>query len=328
MEKPKVIIGADISKRSIDLSVHPHGEHLRISNDPPGFKQVIQLLRKLKLRSNGLIMVMEYTGWYSSNFERFLFKRGIPFSKVNPVDIKYSIGVTRGKSDKVDASRIARYAAEKLDRLKIYEAPSKSLEDLSMLNTSRDKLVRTRAGLKNSIEMFKNAGLSDSHTAVQSQLRIIKALDKEIKKLDHQIEETIKQEERLKKNYDLLTSIKGVGPVVATNVLVKTKNFTRFTNSRKFACYCGVAPFEHSSGTSIQGKRRVSHMADKHMKTLLNLVAQIAIQRDPELQKFYQRKVDSGYAKMSALNIIRNKLLGRMFAVIKRQTPYCLIDAA
>src|SRR4030095_131157 len=328
MEKQKVIIGADISKKTIDLSLHPGGTHLTISNDPKGCKQMIQWLRKSKEKSQQAILVMEHTGWYSSNFERFLFKSGIPFSKVNPVDIKYKIGIARGKSHKIDAVRIAKYAAEKPDRLKPCEPPSKELEDLSMLNTSRDKLVRTRAGLKNSIEAFKSAGLPNSHPAVMAQLKVIKTFDKQIKELDDEIKKTIQKKQDLKNNYKLLTSICGIGPVVATNTLVKTQNFSRFNRGRKFSCYCGIAPFEHSSGTSIRGKRRVSHMADKGMKTLLNLAAQIAIQRDPEIRDFYQRKVGSGCAKMSVLNIVRNKLVARMFAVIKRQTPYIIIEAA
>ena len=127
---------------------------------------------------------------------------------------------------------------------------------------------------------------------------------------------------RYKKNHFLLQSIKGVGKVLATAIIIKTRNFIRFTNARKFACFCGTAPFEHTSGTSIKGRTRDSHLADKQMKTLLDLSAKTAIQYDKELREYYLKRTEKGKPKMSTINIVRNKILYRMFAVIKRQTPF------
>jgi len=330
MEKVLQFVGADLSKKSIDLVINQTKHHLCIENSTTGFKQLIKWLRLCTKDLSDIILVMEHTGLYSYCFEKFLFEKGIHFAKVNPVEIKYSIGVVRGKSDKVDAARIAKYGAEKQNRLQIQTQISKALDDLKMLNTSRDKLVRTRASLKTSVEEFRNIGMGDREPALRAQLKIIKSLDKEIKLLDDQIQITINQESELKKTYTLLTSITGVGTVIATNVIVKTGNFKRFSNSRKFACYSGIAPFEHTSGTSIRGKTRVSHMADKSMKTLLDLAAKTAIRCDPEIRAFFDKRTANGKPKMSTINIIRNKVVGRMFAVIKRQTPYVmrLIEAA
>ena len=331
MENVLQVVGVDLSKEFIDLRFYQTKNHLRIENARTGFKQMISWLKKSTKELSGIILVMEHTGLYSFCFEKFLFEKGIRFSKVNPVDIKFTIGITRGKSDKIDAARIAQYGAEKQDRLQIQTQTSKALEDLKMLNTSRDKLVRTRASLKTCVEEFRNIGMADREPPLRAQLKIIQSLDKEIKVLDDQIQATIRQESEIKQTYALLTSITGVGAVVATNVIVKTENFKRFSNSRKFACYCGIAPFEHSSGTSIRGKTRVNHMADKSMKTLLDLAAKAAIRCDPELQAFFQKRTAAGKPKMSTLNIVRNKVVARMFAVVKRQTPYTLtrlLDAA
>lgn len=322
MENVLQFVGADLSKRTIDLVLHSSKHHLCIENNTGGFKKMVSWFKQFHLNQSECIIVMEHTGLYSYCFEKFLFKKAIRFSKVNSVDIKYTIGVTRGKSDRVDAARIARYGAEKPERLKIQTQISKALESLKMLNTSREKLVRTRAGLKASVEEFRNIGMSDREPALRAQLKIIRSLDNEIKTLDGQIQTTIKQERELSKNYDLITSIKGIGPVVATNTLIKTGNFTRFSNGRKFACYCGIAPFEHTSGSSIKGKTRINHMADKDMKCLLDLAAKTAIQCEPEIKAFYEKRISLGKSKMSTINIVRNKLVGRMFAVVKRQTPY------
>jgi transposase len=152
--------------------------------------------------------------------------------------------------------------------------------------------------------------------------RRIKQLTEDIKEVEAAIKSIINQSEAVQENYKLLTSIKGVGFITAVYMIAYTDNFEKFSNSRQFSCYAGVVPFEHSSGTSIRGKSRVSHYANKKAKRLLNLAASVAIQHNKELKQYYQRRVAAGKSKMSTLNIIRNKLVDRMFAVIKRQTPY------
>ena len=80
-------------------------------------------------------------------------------------------------------------------------------------------------------------------------------------------------------NVRLIRTVKGVGPVLARFLIIYTENFSRFTDPKKFACYAGIAPFEYSSGSSIKGKTRVHHCANKQLKSLLNVAAMSAIQR-------------------------------------------------
>jgi len=125
--------------------------------------------------------------------------------------------------------------------------------------------------------------------------------------------------------YTLLTSIKGIGVILAANIMVTTICFTKFDDSRKYACYCGTAPFKYSSGTSIKGRTKVSQMANKKMKALFNLAALSAIRHDPELKLYFDKRKANGANGMSTINIIRNKIIHRVFAVIKRGTPYVVM---
>ena len=129
----------------------------------------------------------------------------------------------------------------------------------------------------------------------------------------------------LKELFDLATSIPGVGPILTLKLIVYTKMFTKFKNNRQLACYCGVAPFEHSSGTSIRGKTGVSKFANMDLKSTLHMAAISSVQHNPELKVYYERKVKEGKNKMSAINAVRNKLLTRIVAVVKRKTPYVSI---
>jgi transposase len=172
------------------------------------------------------------------------------------------------------------------------------------------------------MEEYQHLGISKTDTIIKSQQAVINTIDKQVDTLNKEMDKLISEDDHLQKNYNLLISIKGVGKVVAIAMIIKTANFTRFKKPKKFACFCGIAPFEHTSGTSIRGKTRVSHLADKEMKALLHLSAQTAIKNDKELRTFYLRKTESGKSKMSTLNIVCNKIVSRMFAIIKRQTPF------
>ncbi|QCK15040.1 transposase [Mangrovivirga cuniculi] len=108
----------------------------------------------------------------------------------------------------------------------------------------------------------------------------------------------------------------------AYQLICTTNGFENFTNWRQLACYAGVAPFEYSSGSSIKGKTRVSHYADKQLKSLLNMCALSSKKYDPQMKNYFDRKIKEGKNKMLVLNNIRCKLLSRVFAVINRQTPY------
>jgi len=315
------IIGADLSKKSVDLVCHLLKSHIQIENTATGFKDLLQWFKQQGINASKLMIVMEHTGLYSYCFESFLHKHQIAFCKVNALAIKRSIGLVRGKTDKLDATRIAAYGHEKKDQLTTDVPASDALKRLQMLHSTRDRLVRQKASLTCAIKEYRHIGIPEKDIIVQTQLQLIKNFEKQIDKLMAEIQAILEQEP-LKQNFHLLQSIKGVGKILALTVIIKTHNFTRFVNARKFACFCGTAPFEHSSGTSIRKKSRVSHLADKQMKTLLDLSAKTAIQYDKELREYYLKRTEGGRSKMSTINVVRNKILYRMFAVIKRQTPF------
>lgn len=322
MENVYQIIGADLSKKTIDLFCHYSNQHLQISNDVAGFKQMLRWFKQQHIDSLGIMIVMEHTGLYGFCFEEFLHSSQIRFVKVNALIIKRSAGLARGKSDKVDAKRIAYYGVDRQSTLQPESPTSKDIQRLQLLNTVREHLVKQKAQLLNTVKEYKNINLQKQDLIIQSQTRLIKLFEKEIEKVESEIDSIIEANPDLRKNSQLLRSIKGVGKVLATTTLVKTRNFTRFSTARKFACFCGTAPFEHTSGTSIKGKTRVSHFADKRMKTLLDLAAKSAVQHDKELRAYFLKRTAEGKPKMSTINIVRNKILYRMFAIIKRQTSF------
>jgi len=322
MKKVQHIIGADLAKKSIDFYCHLQKNHIRIDNSEKGFCQMIKWFMQQQINPSEIMIVMEHTGLYSFCLEAFLHQHQIKFVKVNALAIKRSLGLIRGKTDQIDAARIAAYGYEKRDQLIADSPVDDDLKRLTMLYSTRERLVKQRTALLCAIKEYRGIGIQEKDLIMQSQLKIIKELDKQIERLEKETEMVIEKQGALKQNFTLLTSIKGVGKVLALASIIKTNNFMRFDNARKFACFCGIAPFEHSSGISIKGRTRVSHLADKKMKTLLDLSAKSAIQYDKELREYYLKRIGMGKSKMSTINIVRNKILYRMFAVVKRQSPF------
>jgi transposase len=147
-------------------------------------------------------------------------------------------------------------------------------------------------------------------------------LDKDLKAIEVQMKDVIDGDSDLRRLYELVTSVVGIGFVTAVNLIVYTNEFKLFGNHRQFACYSGVAPFEYRSGSSIKGRTKVSHMANKKMKRYLHMASLTGIKLDNELKAYYERKVAEGKNKMSILNAVRNKLLARVFAVVHRGFAY------
>lgn len=320
-----LVVGVDVSKITLDLFIKPSALSMTISNDQKGFKQWWAEMKKVLKPGTRIMVVMEHTGMYSSKFESFLRELSVDYCKIPALEIKRSLGMTRGKNDKIDAERIAGYGWLRRDILRADPPVSEAIDTLKHLLTLRLKMVRDRAGYTNKIKEMKSANCL---IAMETQQRVIAYLTKEILIAQAAIKAHISAHPEIQKTFDLLVSIKGVGPVIAANMIGNTHNFKRFRNARKFNCYAGIAPFGHQSGSSIKGRARVSHLANKDTKTLLNLAATCAIRCDEELKNYYHRKIDEGKNKMSCINAIRAKIVARMFAVVKRQSPFIPLQMA
>lgn len=323
----KLIVGVDVSKQTLDLFFKPCDLFVQIQNNARGFGMFVKRLRSLT--TEDVLIVMEHTGSYSFEFERFLALKGLPYCKVPALHIKRSLGVVRGKNDKIDSRRIAEFGWLRREILVADKPIEEHIRQLRSLVSLRRKMVKDKAGY-----MCRKKGMlqSGTHKAasleIKIQKQIINVLEAKILEVDKTIIALIQSSEDLKKTFELLTTIKGVGSVVATYMISCTCNFQRFSTSRKFNCYAGLAPFNHESGTSIKGKSKVSHLANKEAKALLDRAAWSALQYDPELKRYYKRRVAEGMKKRSCVNIIRSKIVNRMFAVVKRQTPFVIFKFA
>jgi transposase len=321
----KETIGIDVSKKTVDVHIHGKKMHRVFDNCPKGIKKMIEwVLKNTDCTEKETMFAFEHTGLYSQQLSAILSEGGLMYAAIPGLEIKRSLGLSRGKDDRVDAARIALYAYRLREELEPCQMPSEDLQSLKRLLGLRDRFVRQRAGFRASLKEEKRVlSRKGNKTLFEAQEQAIKDLSKNIKKVEKEMDGIIKEDRELKKQYGLITSIKGVGPQTALYMIAFTQGFSQFGDSRRFASYCGIAPFPNSSGTSIRGRTRVSHLANKKIKSLFDMCAKTALQHNPEIRQYYKRRVEEqGKNKMSTVNVIRNKLLARIFAVVKRGTPY------
>jgi transposase len=152
--------------------------------------------------------------------------------------------------------------------------------------------------------------------------RSLSAIDTDLEEIDRTIDFIIDNDDHLRHLFELITSVPGIGRITAIMIIAATNEFIDIKDPKKFACYSGVAPFKRESGT-VEGKGKLSPIADKRMKALLHKCAISAIQCNQEMKDYYHRKTKiEGKPKMSAVNAVRNKLILRVFACLNQDRPY------
>lgn len=322
--KTKEIIGIDVSKLLIDVCIHTKQIVFQFENSNEGFKKMMQWISlNTPILNQEMMFVFENTGMYSHQLSLFLTKEKQPFFVASGLEIKRSIGIARGKDDQIDAKRIALYGYRLKEELKPSKLPENIILRLKSLLSLRTKLNKQRAGFKATLKEQKAIYSNKDYKIIfEIQRKMIANLSKQIDTINTAMQAIINDSNELKETYKLVTSVKGIGMQTAIIMIVFTDNFSKFENWRKFASYCGIAPFAYQSGTSIKGRTKVSHLANKKLKAIINMCAISAIQHNPEMKLYYKKRVLEGKSKMSTINIVRNKLIARVFAVVRRQTPY------
>jgi transposase len=326
MEK-KVIIGIDVSKSWLDAHVllmgSQEGYALRIHNTVAGFTKLIKFVSgQTEVNREGWLFCMEHTGVYSYGLNSFLQERSIAQTMVNALAIKRSMGIIRGKNDKADARVIAQYAMRFQDSLAEFHLPTESLQMLKIQLSQRERMVDMKRQVDLAMESMEALPQGFTKAARSQNQKLVRQLQANIAQMDLIIRNTIKSDTGLKEQSARIESVPGIGPQTSAHILVTTQGMKLFSDSRKYACYCGVAPFEYSSGSRYRGKTKVHYLANHKMKSLLHMAALNASVYDPEIRLYYERKKAEGKNPMSILNAIRFKLIDRVFAVVKRNELY------
>ena len=323
-------MGVDMSKLTFDYClIDGQGTILKqgqVKNTPSSIKSwTKELSHEFGIDFwSDLLLCLEHSGYYAAPLLKTLHQTvETSIWLESALQIKRSIGLQRGKSDRTDAVRIAVYCLDFQRKARLWRPSSRSMERLNLMLSHRDRMVKYKMAMETTVKEEKGFVAEDLHEEMLGlNAGPIEALQKEILEIDQRIEELLRSDEELRRLEIIIKSIPGFGPVIAPKIIAVTEGFTRLTDPRAFACYSGVAPFEHRSGTSLKGKTRVSHLANKDMKKMLHLAALVTIRKGNIMHEYFNRKVAQGKNKMSVINAIRNKLIHILFACIRNNVTY------
>ncbi len=317
-------VGIDLSKATVDfaiLSDNNHLESFKIENSVSAIKGLLSaLFVKYKSSVRNTVYCAENMGLFATHLLTVLENKKARICMESPLRIKYSLGIQRGKTDKLDAVRIAKYAYINRSHLQMWQPEREEIKELKLLRSLRERLINARTIVKsNSIIQNTFLPAISQHCRSLLSADTLQAIESDIEKTDAAMMVIITEDAHLKRLFEIVTSIPRVGKVIATEILIATNEFKHITTAKQFASYCGIAPFEWQSGTSVRGKTKVSSIGNKRIKTLLHLAAMgYTTNKDSVLGRYYERKVKEGKHKMCVLNAIRNKIVHRVYACVNK----------
>lgn len=319
----QVFVGCDISKKTLDFAVHRREcherdyPHIQVPNALTGFRAFRKWLKSLGVELNQAVVILEHTGVYGEAVCDYLCKMKIAFCLVNPTSIKASFAIAKGKDDKIDSQRLAKYGYKERDDLHESAPVPQVIRKLRNLLSERRAIVKAKVAVVNRCKT-----VDKSSTTYKRGTTIVEEFKAQVKAIEEEILLVIDANEDLRRTYKLLCSVTCIGLINAVATIVATENFCRFTNARQYAAFICVAPYHHISGISVHGQTRVSKKGHSELKADLTLAARAAIQNYAEFKEYFKRKSESGKSYGTILNAVKFKLITRMFAVIKRGTEY------
>ncbi len=303
------IVGIDVSKGRLDIAIPAVGALFEVSNTRKGRASLIHRLRSLQVD----LVVFEASGGYERDLEDLLVEWEIPRAKVDPKKVR-DFARAKGlhaKTDRIDAVLLAEYAAKL--HIEADSSPGEGERELQDLMNRRKQLIDELQRERNRLD----------HTLPPAVRRSIKRhigyLEKELEELEGEIAKHVEENEALKARIGMLTTIPGVGSVVAQAAVAYLPEMGRIP-PRELSGLAGLAPYANDSGKkrgyrAIRGGRAC-------VRSFLYMAALTASRYNPVLREFYQRLVDSGKPKKVALTAVARKLLTIMNAMVRDNQPW------
>jgi transposase len=311
------VYGIDLSKEKFDVNFIDLKGREKNQVVKNGLVSISTFLSSVA--EDGLLCA-EYTGVYGDLLVYLCNQLKIPIALVPGYSVKHSLGLVKGKSDPLDSKRIREYGERFADKLVLSKYDEENIAELKQLYVLRAQLVRVRKSLLTSEKGQQYLPLQN--LSAHNHLRnVLTGLDTEIKAVENEIETVIKANQELNENYELVTNITGIGPIIATDLIIKTGNFNDIDTYKKAASYAGVCPFPNASGKML-GKSKTSPFADKKLKSLLYMGARSAVKYNKEYKLYYQKKELEGKPHYLIMNNVSNKLLRTIYSIVKNKTLY------
>lgn len=310
-------VGMDVSKATLDVVVlrDSDAQQTQVSNDQAGWRTLENFLKK---RCGGKAPVcLEATGLYGDGVAQWLHERGWRVSVVNPARLKaYADSrLSRNKTDRADAALIADFCRTQqpdawtplLPEVAELRALLRHLDDLLGIRQQEDN--RLKSGV--------------ASPTVQAHLTAHLAfLDAQIATVKQQIDDHFDQHPPLRAQRDLLTSIPGIGDLTAGRLLAELRDLRAFDSAAQVAAFVGVTPRQHTSGSSVRRRSRMSKQGNSALRGSLYWPAISAMRWNPCVRALTERLRAKGHCQLSCIVAAMHKLLHLAYGVLKSGVPF------
>lgn len=302
-------VGIDIAKRSFDLAFETKQKTRHFDNDASGIRRCCTMLKQLQPD----LIVMEPTGGYEAALQIQLQAAGLPVAVINARQIREFAKACGqlAKTDKLDAQIIARFAA--VMQPAAQEPVDAQTRVLKALVARRRQWVQMHTADDNRMEH------ADDNAIKQSIRKMLELLENQIDSADRQIQEQVESMPKLKKRTERLLSAPAIGSTTAALLVIELPELGQL-NRRQIAALVGVAPINRDSGT-YRGKRMTGG-GRKDLRARLFMPTLCAIRCNPVIRDFYQRLLDKGKAKMTAVIAAMRKLLTILNTMLKKNESW------
>jgi transposase len=312
----KLFLGVDISKVSFDVALlflDGKVKTKKFSNNTKGFSQLIEWLNRHK--AHDLHICMEATGIYSEALATFLFDLGYIVSVVNPAQIKgfAQSELARNKTDRADSQVIARFC--RAINPKPWQPKPLHIRELQAL-------VRRLEALQNMLQQEDNRKEVSSKVVQSSIESVRKKLEKEISIVKDKIRDHINNHPDLRDKGRLLKTIPGVGEATIAQVLAFIGNIEDFKNAKQLAAFVGLNPKQRQSGSSVNGRTRLSKVGNSNLRKAFFMPAVSAKRYNPIIRSFCEKLKASGKPTMLIVGAAMRKLVHIIFGVLKSGKPF------
>jgi transposase len=311
----QAFLGIDISKKTFDVAllVKNDVKAKKFNNNKQGFLKLLTWINNKEIILSQACM--ESTGTYGEALANFLYSNDVPISVVNPARIKgfSQSELTRNKNDILDAKIIGRFC--KLMKPKLWKPTPEKIRVLQQWIKRLDDLIAMQIMEENRLEV------ADYCLKVDIK-KHIKSLKNQIKKAEEMIKNHIKKHEDLKNKSDLIQSIPGVGGATAPKVLSFLYDISKFKNAKEVAAFLGLNPRQRQSGSSVNGRTRLSKTGDSALRKAFYMPAVVAMRHNPILKEFKDRLEKAGKCKMVIIGAVMRKLVHIIYGVLKNKTAF------
>lgn len=323
MKNVNFFVGVDIANKTFvsTILVNPSSSFLsqEFSNNEDGFNSFHQWLNANNVNESNSVIIMETSGVYTERLCYFMQNKNYLLCVENALKVKKAFDETKSRNDFIDSRKIAEYGYRFSDKLKIWSPPESVVEQIKTLLSLRELIVEHITANKNGLKAVEKK-YNNQEMAISIYQNIIDNLNNQITEIEKEIDRLISTNSNLHLKYELVKSVPGIGKLFSLNLLVYTNGFSDVLNHKKLSSFIGLCPVRHTSGTSVNKRKR--NGGPNRLRKVIYMASMSAIRTKTEFRKYYLRKIAEGKPARLVLNNIANKMIKIVCGILNSGKKY------